>query len=67
MTLRAWMRRIASKVTVVFDGAADLRENVKIYISRTLKIYDTCLVDAPSDSARDASMSKSTTGDTTTP
>ena len=38
MTLRAWMRRIASKVTVDFDGT-DLRENVKIYI-KDVKIYD---------------------------
>ncbi len=37
-TLRAWMRRIASKVTVDFDGT-DLRENVKIYI-KDVKIYD---------------------------
>lgn len=38
MTLRAWMRRIASKVTVDFDGS-DLRENVKIFI-KDVKIYD---------------------------
>lgn len=38
MTLRTWMRRLASKVTVDFDGTG-LRENVKIYI-KDVKIYD---------------------------
>lgn len=38
MTLRAWLRRAASKVTVDFDGSG-LRENVKIYI-KDVKIYD---------------------------
>ncbi|MDO4931821.1 MAG: hypothetical protein Q4E63_04085 [Prevotellaceae bacterium] len=45
MSLRTWLRRAASKVTVDFDGTG-LRENVKIYI-HDVKIYDipkTCTV-----------------------
>ncbi len=38
MTLRTWLRRAASKVTVDFDGTG-LRENVKIYI-RDVKVHD---------------------------
>ncbi|WP_300301042.1 hypothetical protein [uncultured Muribaculum sp.] len=38
MTLRTWLRRLASKVTVDFDGTG-LRENVKVYI-RNVTIHD---------------------------
>ncbi|MDE6345942.1 MAG: hypothetical protein K2L55_04670 [Muribaculaceae bacterium] len=38
MTLRAWLRRAASKVTVDFDGSG-LRENIRIYV-RDVKVHD---------------------------
>ncbi|MBD5252153.1 MAG: hypothetical protein HDS49_03880 [Bacteroides sp.] len=43
--IRAWLRRLASKVTVAFD-ATDLRDNVRIYI-KSLRIKDipaSCVV-----------------------
>lgn len=38
MTLRAWLRRLASKVTVDFDGTG-LRESVKVYI-KDITVHD---------------------------
>ncbi len=38
MSLRAWLRRCASKITIDFDGT-ELRENVYIYI-KDARIYD---------------------------
>lgn len=38
VTLRAWLRRLASKVTVAFDGSG-LKDNVRIYI-KSVRIKD---------------------------
>lgn len=47
ITLRAWLRRLASKVTVAFD-ATNLRENVRIYI-KSVQLKDiplSCVIGA---------------------
>ncbi|MDE7141708.1 MAG: DUF4906 domain-containing protein, partial [Muribaculaceae bacterium] len=54
--LHCWLRRLASKVTVAFDGT-DLYDNVQVYID-TIALFDIpqqCLLGNPSTAGRDYS------------
>lgn len=54
--LHCWLRRLASKVTVAFDGT-DLYDNVQVYID-TIALFDIprqCLLGNPSKAGRDYS------------
>lgn len=53
-TLHCWLRRLASKVTVAFDGS-ELYDNVQVYID-TIALFDIpqqCLLGNPNKAGRD--------------
>ena len=56
VSLHCWLRRLASKVTVAFDGT-ELYDNVQVYID-TIALYDIpqqCLLGNPNTAGRDYS------------